>query len=499
MINKNLKYYASSFIWGVIAKVLDAIIKFLTTPMLLLYFGKEDFGLITLAISINVYTNLLDMGMNTGSVKFFSRWLDNHEYKLLDRVSRTSITFYLIIGFINSLVFLLLAIFADSIFNVTAEQIGVFQNLMLILAVSSIFNWSTYVFYQLLVADEKMGLIQRIFSARSILLLLITIFTISLKLTISQYFAGYILVNVFIIVPYYVLCKKYKLITSLLPAFYWKNFSVILNYSLAIFAIGIFQLTATQSRPIILGIFSKSGMNILADYRIIEVFPAFIISIGGMIISIFLPKASKYIAEKDKAQIEAFAYRGTLYTSIITSVLCFLIILVSKEILALYIGVDYEHLYVWMSLWVFTLTLSLHNSPVSSLVLVSGKTKKLVYMTAISCVVSIIINILLCNIFNVGSAVIGYLVYIVMQMSFYYLYFNRKVLNLKSWNVFKSFAIPFFLALFLTLGVELLNIKMDNLYYQSLSKVVVWLFLYGLLLVLSKCISLRDVKQLLNK
>ena len=499
MANKNLKYYTNSFIWGVIAKILDAVIKFVTIPMLLLYFGKEDFGLITLVISVNIYTSLLDVGMNIGSVKFFSQWLNNQEYDLLDKVSRTSITFYLIIGFINSLVFLFLALFASSIFTLNMEEANKARNLMLILAASSILSWSTYVFYQLLVADEKMSIIQKIFSIRSVLLLLITILTIHLKLTISQYFTGYMLVNILIVVPYYVICKKYKLITSLSPAFYWKKFSVVLKYSIAIFGIGIFQLTATQSRPIILGMFSTRGMDILADYRIIEVFPAFIISIGGMLISIFLPKASKYILDKNRNQIETFAYKGTLYTSIITSILCFLVILTSKEILVLYLGSDYEHLHIWLSLWILTLILYLHNSPISSLVLASGKTKALIYITAFSCIISVIVNILLCNIFDVGSAVIGYLVYIIIQMSFYYLYFNQKVLHLKSWNVFKSFIIPFLLALLLTIGVGLLNIRNDSLFIQILLKSGIWLCFYILLLILFKKINLTEIKLLLNK
>src|SRR5690606_11730699 len=147
--------------------------------------------------------------------------------------------------------------------------------------------------------------------------------------------------------------------------------------------------------------------SILSDYRVIEVFPIFIISIGGMLISILLPKTSQAIQRNDRNTIERMAYEGTKYTSILIALLCFPVILNAKELIILYVGEDYSHLSIWLSLWVFTLTLFLHNSPVSSLVLATGKTRMLVYSSGIACTVSIIFNAVLTQKFGVGSAVIG--------------------------------------------------------------------------------------------
>ena len=57
--NSIVKYVAGAFAWGVVTKFLDAAIKFLTIPLLLGYFGKEDYGLLTLAIATNAYMHLL--------------------------------------------------------------------------------------------------------------------------------------------------------------------------------------------------------------------------------------------------------------------------------------------------------------------------------------------------------------------------------------------------------------------------------------------------------
>lgn len=482
--------------WGVISKLLDAGIKFLTIPLLLGYFGKGNYSILTLAMATNAYMALLDMGMNTGSVKYFSQWIATEKYDLLYRTAQTNIMFYLGIGFINSSILIVLGIWGANVFQITPEEFEIFQQLLYFLAVFSIVNWITFVFNQLLIADEKVAFIQQIAVVRSVLGLAIVGITILYKWSLIQYFIVYLSLNAFVIFPYYFQCKKNRLIGSVFPALYWKDFAVVFKYGLAILAMSIFQFTATQSRPLILGIFSKDGIDILAEYRVIEVFPIFIISVGGMLIGILLPKTSKAIQNNDRSLIEKMAYEGTKYTSILVSVLCFPLMLSSQELLTLYVGIEYTHLSVWLMLWIFTLTLFLHNTPVASLVLATGKTKMLVLSSAVACIISIIINAVLCEYFGVGSAVIGYLVYIIILVSFYYFYFNSKVLNLKSNLVFKAFFIPTLIGFCIMLCILYLQLSFSSLFIQLVIKSLLWCATYFVILYSFKII---DFKEMIGK
>jgi len=497
-VKSTIKYVAGSFIWSSIAKVLNAILKFISIPLLLNYFGKDNFGLITLAISANAYLQLLNLGMNTGAVKFFSQWIAANDYGRINRVARTNLTFYTSLGIINSVVLLLIAWKGGDVFSITPVEFSTFRYLLYILAGVSIVNWSTFVFNQLLIADEKMAFTQQVLSVRNILNLVIVLFTIHFNWSIIQYFLYNSIISMLIVVPYYWVSKQRKLIQSILPGFYWKDFSVVFKYSLAILGMGIFQFTATQSRPLILGMFSNEGVSILSDYRVVEVFPVFIISIGGMLISILLPKTSRAIQRNDRTSIEKMAYDGTKYTSILIALLCFPIIINAKELLTLYVGEEYSHLSVWLSLWVFTLSLFLHNTPAASLTLATGKTKILVISSAISCFISIIINAILCPIFGVGSAVVGYLVYITIQVSFYYFYFNNKVLGLSSFKVFRSFFIPFFLGILIAIAVVVIEITYTNLYVQIVLKSLIWGFFYFAVLLIFKVIRLAKIKAIIG-
>ncbi|WP_282038264.1 lipopolysaccharide biosynthesis protein [Saccharicrinis aurantiacus] len=490
---KDKTYYAKSFSWGVITKVLDAAIKFITIPLLLNHFGKDDYGLLTLAIATNAYMQLLNMGINTGAIKFFSQWIGSGKRNLIDRVARTNITFYLVIGIVNSVILIFISIYGEHIFNITHFQFITFRQLLIVLAIVSTISWTTMVFNQLLIADEKIAFTQQVLSAKAILNLVLVLVTIYLKLSLLQYFITLSLLNTLVLIPYIYTTINRRLIQSFKPAFYWKDFSQILKYSLAIFAMGFFQYTAMQSRPIVLGIFSKESTAVLTEYRIIEVFPLFIISIGGILISIILPKASKAIEEDNQNAIKEIAYNGTRFSSIIVTFLCCPIILNAKNILELYVGAQYTELAPWLALWCITVLLFLHNSPVASLVLASGRTKMLVYSSAAACFISIVINAILCSTYGVGSAVIGYLVYIIIQLAFFYLYFNPYVLKINSIKIFKAFIKPTILGLVPVIIITTSNFNLDNLVIDIFLKMIIWFCTTISLMLLFKIIDIKDI------
>ena len=120
-MNKS-NYYISSFFWCTLAKILNAVLGFISVPLLLGYYGQIEYGILAIATACNGYMHLLDLGMNTGAIKFFSQWKTEGKQTLIYKVARTNITFYFIIACINSLILILLAVFGENIFSVAHEQ-----------------------------------------------------------------------------------------------------------------------------------------------------------------------------------------------------------------------------------------------------------------------------------------------------------------------------------------------------------------------------------------
>lgn len=493
------RYILTSFLWGLSAKLFDAGIKFISVPLLLAYFGKDEFGLITLANSVNAYLQLLDMGVNTGAIKYFSEWISQKKYALIDSVARTSISFYGIIGIINAVVLIIIAFWGMSVFSITHQQAEVLRNLFLILAFFTVLNWSTSVFNQLLTANHDIQYVQRVGIFKSVANLLIIYLTIWYKLNIESYFILFSIANSFIIIPFYIKARKKRLISNFLPKNDWANFGRIFKYSLAIIAMAVFQMSATKLRPIVLSIFSQNVTETLTEYRIMETITLFIISVGGMLISILLPTTSKLVLEKDDEKIRNFAYKTTSFTTIICAFLCLPFIIGAKEILELYVGKSYVHLYLWLSIWVTTILFYLHNSPIASLVLSIGKTRMLVISSAISSIVSLVINAFFAKYLGVGSAVLGYGVYILIQMGVYYFYFNSRILHLNSWKVFKSFITPVLIGMISSTAVIFLVPSIHPIYLYVLIKLAIWGVLYIFSLIVTSVLKINDITVLVKK
>ena len=167
--------------------------------------------------------------------------------------------------------------------------------------------------------------------------------------------------------------------------------------------------------------------------------------------------------------------------------------------LTLYVGPEYAFLSPWLNLWLITILLFLHNSPVSSIILATGKTKILVFSSALSCIISIIINATLTQRFGAGSAVIGYFIYIIIQMSFYYLYINKRILNLDSFRIFKSFAKPTILAFLSSVPVLLLNFGGLSVMTGLVLKTFLWLSIFVSSLFIFKLVELKQLSLYIKK
>lgn len=497
-------YFFNAFFWSTFSKVLSAILGFITVPLLLGYFGKANYGILSIATACNGYMHLMDLGMNIGAVKFFSQWSVEGNKDKIYRVAKTNITFYIIIALINIIGLLALAIWGEGLFNVSHDQFLQLRECFYILALFAVISWVSTAFNQLLIADKQVAFTMQVQSILTVLKLALIGITLYGKLSLTNYFFWLTFIVVLAIVPYIWRCKKYNLIDSIKPARYWEDFKVVILFSLSLFALSLFQVTASQSQPILLGIFAYEGADVVADYRIVEVIPLFITMLSGSFTSIFLPKTSELVVRNDKEEINGFVKKWTSLTTIIVCVLCFPFVISNEVIINAYVGNSYSYLGKWVALWCVFLIIQLHSTPAFSLVLATGKTKVLVYFTGIACVVSMIINIALCKIVPVGSAVIGYCSYMIILIIVYYVYFYKRYLNLSRWMLLKSFIKPVALAVLACIVpyfINLDNVVFDKINFNTrLNSFVtfainscVWLITYFILLKITRLIPSLNI------
>lgn len=493
-------YFLSSFFWSFASKILNAVFGFVSVPLLLGYFGKADYGLLSIATACNGYMHIMDMGVNTGAIKFFSQWNADGRRDLIQKVANTNISFYLIISIVNILGLLGLAWFGESFFSVSHEQFLQLRICFYILAIFSSVSWVTSAYTQLLTAYKKIAFTMKVNCVMILLRFSLIIVVLTKGMSLSEYFFCLTALLAAVVIPNIAKCKKDKLIDSLKPALHWKEFRLVVTFSLSIFAMSLFQTTAIQSRPIILSIFAENGADVVADYRIIEVFPIFIVMLCGSFTGIFLPKSSEMLVKNTNDEIQSFVNKWTVKTTALVCILCFPFIIAGEDVLSAYVGSEYAYLGKWLRLWCFFLIFQMHSTPAFSFVLAKGKTKALVTAIAIAAILSMTINIILCKNIPVGSAVIGYVVYMICQVCVDYIYVYKYYVGLRRLQILKSFLLPLLVGLITCIipylipleGLNFFAVEKINFFITFMIKGIIWFIPYMCLLFVFRILKFSD-------
>ncbi|MCH5327777.1 MAG: hypothetical protein J1E02_02055 [Coprobacter sp.] len=436
------KKIVSGVAWTTLVNVVNGVYGFISVPMLIAYYGKSDYGLIGLAMSVNVYLRLMDLGFNSTNVRFFSNWLAKKEYFRVNRLFQTSLAFYGIIGFVNAVILLVLSIFSDCVFNVSPEQDVIIKHLLYILSISAFISWFTSCFDQLIRANEYVGWTQKITLLPKGLQIIVLTLTVTIGLSIEWYYT-LTAFSMFVVIPFMVTkIRRLCPFISFKPAIDKNILKQILPYCLNVFSFGFFQFSMMYLRPVFLGM--RSVPASVADYQILNGIITIVLMIGGAFIGVFLPSASKVVAKQDKEAQDKIAYQGTRFISIIICFCCFGMMSVAPEILSAYVGTEYLFLTVWLDLWLLA-TLASHNQAISSLVLAGADIRAITISTIVASVIGLSVCWFAIPKYDIGGTVIAYCVYCLIQILFYYLYYWPKVMHINSLRVFLTSFIPFVL------------------------------------------------------
>lgn len=472
------KKIVKGVIWSTLTNIVNAIYGFISVPILINYFGKAEYGLIGLAMSVNVYMNLMDMGFNSTNVRFFSNWLANRNYGRLLKGFQTSLSFYGIVGLINVIVLLVIALFSDKIFNVTFQQDVILKHLFYILAVSAFCQWFSSCFDQLIKATENVAWIQKRTLFTKFLMIIVLFATIWLKLSIELYYILTCLATLSIVPMSIGKIKKETPFINFLPRWDKQAFKEMLPYCMNIFSFSIFQFSFYNLRPVFLGI--QGTIESVADYRILNGIIGIVTMLGGAFIGILLPSTSKVVANHDEKAYYRVVYDGTKYISILICFCCFGMMTVGKEVLTLYVGKSYLYLIPWFNLWLLC-TLGTHNQAISSLILADNDIRAISYSTVVASLIGLLISWLLIPYYQIGGVCIAFAVYCIIQLLFYYIYYWPYKMKINSVKILKSCFMPFAVfGAFLYCLIQMLPLNV-NTFLIFIIKGSLFTLLYGFL------------------
>lgn len=472
------KVIFSGVAWTVIQNVVNILYGIISVPFLINYFGKEEYGLIGLALSVNVYIQLLDMGMTNSNVRFFSEFIAKDEKGNVQKLFSLTHLFYTVIGLLNAVILFGLSFYVDTLFKVTSEQAITLRNLLWILALNATFSWISVCFDQFLRANELIDWIKRRLTFLKVMQFVVLWATILLHLSIEIYFLGYIFMAT-VILPLTILKAK-KVMPELILNWHFDKtiFHKIFPYALSIFSFSIFHYIAFNFRPLFLG--NMSGPGSVAEFNVMNTIAMVVTVISGSFIQVLLPIVTKMTVKQEKESIQRMMAVGTKYVTILLSTIIFILIINIDDIFTLYLGEEYTSLSLWMILWLLTLLLS-HRSVMSSLVFADKKITSVAVLGAVAMSASLACYIIFIPKYGVGGVVIGFSVHELIHTLFYYVYFVPCKFNINTLSIFLHGVLPVWIGL----GIAgfLVNLLFHQFEMGMIANVIIKTLLCGFIFV----------------
>lgn len=437
------KVIVSGVAWTVIQNVVNILYGIISVPFLINYFGKEEYGLIGLALSVNVYMQLLDMGMTNSNVRFFSEYIAKDEKENVQKLFSLTHLFYTLIGLLNAVILFGLSFCVDALFKVTPEQAITLRNLLWILALNATFSWISVCFDQFLRANELIDWIKRRLTFLKVMQFVVLWATIFLHFSIEIYFLGYVFMATAILPLTILKAKKIMPELKLNWRFDKAVFHNIFPYALSIFSFSIFHYIAFNFRPLFLG--NMSGPGSVAEFNVMNTIAMIVTTISGSFMQVLLPVVTKMTVKQEKDSIQRMMADGTKYVTILLSAIIFILIINVDDLFTLYVGEEYTSLSPWMILWLLTLLLS-HRNVMTSLVFTEKKLKSVAVMGAVAMCAALASYIIFIPKYGVGGVVIGFTIHELIHTLFYYIYFIPSRFNINTLSVFIRGVAPIWLA-----------------------------------------------------
>jgi O-antigen/teichoic acid export membrane protein len=427
------RIFKNSF-FSIFAKVTNATIQLLSLPILLKVYGKGDYGLIIIAMSLNTFLAIVQLGLPTGLPKFVAEWLAEGNHKQLHSAIQTVSSFYLAIALINFLALLSIAFFWPDLFKVNPGQIRTLQTLLIITAITSLLAIPATLVGQLLIGAQELGFYSCLEIMKSLFFagLVSFVYYNPESLSISFFYALQCIL-MFLMVPVKLWrWTRYGSLKIFLPGWNFQDILPLLKYCLSLMVFSIFIAMADKLNPVILGIrVPYNAGEALTDYQIINYIRVFLLMISGSFMAALIPHVSGAMAGGNRLIYGKTIGQGTKYIWAFGALIGFGVIMLSKEVLSIYIGPENLSLKIWLMVLVGATLYNLYVTSISSVILSSGKLVPMLYATASGCLVSVLSCWFLTPRFGVGAVAISVGAYNFVNMivtHFWYLprYFDTK-------------------------------------------------------------------------
>ena len=290
---KNLR--KAGFVLSYLSIFVSSIVGILFTPYMISSLGSIEYGLYQLLYSVIGYIALLDFGLGSTLTRFILKYRAENNYEKVNTVITMCVKIYGVFGILVMLIVSIVSLNLDSLFKttITAENLAYAQKLFMIMGATTSLSLISHALTGVQTAHEKYIITKGIYVLRQVLRVAIMIVLLKFNLGATAIVMTDFVVTFGIVVFDIVYCK-FVLKTPIVKG----KTDIKLIKPLFSFSVFVFiQIIVTQINvgidKVILGRYSC--LEFIALYGVAMQLYSLFNSIGGVIVSITLPRISEVV------------------------------------------------------------------------------------------------------------------------------------------------------------------------------------------------------------
>lgn len=313
------------------------------TPWMVDKIGKSDYGLYTLANSL-IMIFVMDFGLGSAVSRFVAKYRAEGRKEDISNILGVIYKLYIIIDVAILAVLVGVYLFVDQIYDgLTPSELETFRTLYIIVAGYHIAAFPFMPLNGILNAYEKFiqlkicDLVYKVFSVVSVVIVLLFSESVIAVITAN------VLTHMAVVVLKFIFVKVYVPEKVNMRASGRNIYKTLFSFTLWTTIIAIMQRFTHSFAPSVLGMTSSS--HEIALYAPAVTLEGYFFTFGQAINGLFLPRVSKFIAEKQEDKILQLMIKVGRYQAIVLGWIFIGFACVGSDFMTLWMGKDFKDTY----------------------------------------------------------------------------------------------------------------------------------------------------------
>lgn len=316
----------------------------LYTPWMVHKIGQSNYGLYTLATSL-ITIFMLDFGLGSAVSRFVSKYRAEGNQQAINKITGVIYKLYFIIDAVVLAVLVILYFFLDVIYvKLTPDELETFRSLYLLVAGFNLISFPFSPLNGILNAYEKFIQLKLCDVFNKLFTVALVVIALYFSTSVKTVVAANVLAGIITIVIKFVIVKTSVPLKVDFSKSDKSTYKTLFGFTAWTTVISIMQRFTHSFAPSVLGITASSTE--IAIYSPAVILEGYYYSVGIAVNGLFLPRISKFIADKQEDKIldlmiKVGRYQLTVLGLIFVGFMC-----VGQDFMTLWMGPEYSKSYV---------------------------------------------------------------------------------------------------------------------------------------------------------